>query len=91
MMNGQLITSQDLKEELILIAIEDVTEVREARERIARKQEIVRTNEERLRLALDGTKTGTWDLNPLSRELFLSDRSRELFGITCWRWQPGSA
>ncbi|PSL24532.1 CheR family methyltransferase [Chitinophaga ginsengisoli] len=82
MMNGQLITSQDLKEELILIAIEDVTEVREARERIARKQEIVRTNEERLRLALEGTKTGTWDFNPLSRELFLSDRSRELFGIT---------
>jgi two-component system CheB/CheR fusion protein len=82
MMNGQLITSQDLKEELILIAIEDITEVREARERIARKQEVVRTNEERLRLALDGTKTGTWDFNPLTRELFLSDRSRELFGIT---------
>lgn len=81
MMNGQLITSQDLKEELILIAIEDITEVREARERIARKQEIVRTNEERLRLALEGTKTGTWDFNPLTRELLLSDRSRELFGI----------
>lgn len=82
MMNGQLITSQDLKEELILIAIEDITEIREARERIARKQEIVRNNEERLRLALDGTKTGTWDFNVLSRELLLSDRSRELFGIT---------
>ncbi|SDH00489.1 CheR family methyltransferase [Chitinophaga filiformis] len=81
-MNGQLITSQDLKEELILIAIEDITEVREARERIARKQEIVRTNEERLRLALEGTKTGTWDFNPLSGELLLSDRSRELFGVT---------
>lgn len=81
-MNGQLITSQDLREELILIAIEDITEVREARERIARKQELVRTNEERLRLALDGTRTGTWDFNPLSRELLLSDKSRELFGIT---------
>ncbi|SHN44552.1 CheR family methyltransferase [Chitinophaga sp. CF418] len=81
-MNGQLITSQDLKEELILIAIEDITEVREARERIALKQEIVRNNEERLRLALEGTRTGTWDFNPLSRELLLSDRSRELFGIT---------
>lgn len=82
MMNGQLITSQDLKEELILIAIEDITEVREARERIARKQEIVRNNEERLRLALEGTRTGTWDFNPMSKELLLSDRSRELFGIT---------
>jgi two-component system CheB/CheR fusion protein len=82
MMNGQLITSQDLKEELILIAIEDITEVREARERIARKQQILRNNEERLRLALDGTKTGTWDFNPLSKELLLSDRCRELFGIT---------
>ncbi|ACU61102.1 CheR family methyltransferase [Chitinophaga pinensis] len=82
MMNGQLITSQDLKEELILIAIEDITEVREARERIARKQEVVRNNEERLRLALEGTRTGTWDFNPLSKELVLSDRSRELFGIT---------
>lgn len=82
MMNGQLITSQDLKEELILIAIEDITEVREARERIARKQELVRTNEERLRLALEGTRTGTWDFNPISKELLLSDRSRELFGIT---------
>ncbi|MBW8688242.1 CheR family methyltransferase [Chitinophaga rhizophila] len=82
MMNGQLITSQDLKEELILIAIEDITEVREARERIARKQEVVRTNEERLRLALDGTRTGTWDFNPMSKELLLSDKSRELFGIT---------
>jgi len=81
-MNGQLITSQDLKEELILIAIEDITEVREARERIARKQEVLRNNEERLRLALDGTKTGTWDFNPVTKEILLSDRSRELFGVT---------
>jgi len=82
MMNGQLITAQDLKEEMILLAIEDITEVKQARERIARKQEQIRDNEERLRLALVGTKTGTWDYNPTTKELLLSDRSRELFGIS---------
>jgi two-component system CheB/CheR fusion protein len=81
LLNGQLITAQDLKEEMILLALEDITEVKHARERIARKQEQIRDNEERLRLALVGTKTGTWDYNPLSRELVLSERSRELFGI----------
>lgn len=82
LLNGQLITSQDLKEELILLAIEDVTEVTEARGRIAAKQEQIRNNEERLRLALDGTRTGTWEFNPETREIVLSDRSRELFGVT---------
>jgi two-component system CheB/CheR fusion protein len=81
LLNGQLITSQDLKEDLILLAIEDISEVREARERIARKQEQVRVNEERLRLAMEGTKTGTWDFNPATWEILLSDRSRELFNI----------
>ncbi|SFW81656.1 CheR family methyltransferase [Chitinophaga sancti] len=82
LLNGQLITSQDLKEDLILLAIEDISEVREARDKIARKQEQVRINEERLRLALDGTKTGTWEFNPSTREILLSDRSRELFNIS---------
>jgi two-component system, chemotaxis family, CheB/CheR fusion protein len=82
LLNGQLITSQDLKEELILLAIEDITEVKQARERIANKQEQIRINEERLRLALDGTKTGTWEFNPQTQEIVLSDRSRELFGVT---------
>jgi two-component system CheB/CheR fusion protein len=81
LMNGQLIIAQDLKEEMILLAIEDITEVKQARERISRKQEQIRDNEERLRLALVGTKTGTWDYNPLTKELLLSERSRELFGI----------
>lgn len=82
LLNGQLITAQDLKEEMILLAIEDITEMKHARERIARKQELIRDNEERLRLALVGTKTGTWDYNPLTKELLLSERSRELFGIS---------
>lgn len=39
-------------------------------------------NEERLRLAIESAKEGTWDRNFVTGELFLSDRFKEIFNIS---------
>jgi signal transduction histidine kinase len=48
----------------------------------ARLIEALRTNEDRLRMATDAARLGTWDFNPISGSLQWSDRSRELFGVS---------
>src|SRR4028119_768767 len=39
------------------------------------------TNDELLRLALDGAGLGTWDYNPATDEVYWDARTRELFGV----------
>lgn len=43
--------------------------------------EVLAQKEERWQLALQGNKDGIWDWNMTSRELFQSDRCREIFGF----------
>lgn len=38
-------------------------------------------NESRLRLAINATGIGTWDLNPLTGEMVCSERCHEIFGV----------
>ncbi len=41
----------------------------------------IKESNSRLRLAIESTRMGTWDYNPLTDELELSDRTREIFGF----------
>lgn len=47
-----------------------------------RTNESLERNEERWQLALRGNKDGIWDWNLVSGAVFLSDRSREIFGFS---------
>jgi PAS domain S-box-containing protein len=48
------------------------------RELLRRQQE----SDERYRMALEATKLGSWDYNPVTQELRWDDRCRELFGVS---------
>ncbi|QKZ12851.1 PAS domain-containing protein [Spirosoma sp. KUDC1026] len=48
------------------------------RELLRRQQE----SEERYRMAMEATKLGTWDYNPVTEELRWDDRCRALFGLS---------
>ena len=61
-------------EELILLAIEDVTQRIDA-------EEIIRGNETRLRLATEATGMGTWDLHFKTGKLIWNDQNRAIFGL----------
>ena len=43
--------------------------------------EMLASSEEHLRLATEATDLGTWDYNPVTRQLNWSDRSKALFGL----------
>jgi len=49
--------------------------------KIKRTQETLHASEERLRIATEATKLGTWDMNPITNELFFDNRTRALFGL----------
>ena len=48
----------------------------------ARLIDALRTSEDRLRLATEAARQGTWDFNPVTGDLQWSDRCRELFGLS---------
>lgn len=45
-------------------------------------EEALQQSEERLRLAVEATRLGTWDVNPISGILQWSDRTKALFGLS---------
>jgi PAS domain S-box-containing protein len=47
-----------------------------------RAEAAIRNSEEQKRLALEAAQSGTWEYNPLSREIFWDLRAREIFGIS---------
>src|SRR5918998_845941 len=52
----------------------DVTESR-------RSGEVLRSSEDRLRLAVESTGLGTWDFDPVTRKLKWDERCKEIFGL----------
>src|ERR1051326_6334097 len=50
----------------------DITEEKKAVQQI-------RENEQRLRMAIQSTRLGTWEFHPLTRELSWSDESRKIY------------
>lgn len=53
----------------------DITEERKS-------QRILEENMERLRLAVDSAEMGTWDYDLVTREIVVSERHRQIFGIS---------
>jgi two-component system CheB/CheR fusion protein len=69
-------------EQLIILAIEDMTDKRKVEEGLAEVELLFKESKERLKLAVDAAGLGTWDYNPLNDELILDSRSNEMLGIT---------
>jgi two-component system, chemotaxis family, CheB/CheR fusion protein len=68
-------------EQLILLAIEDITAKRKVEEGLADVERLLVDSKERLKLAIDSAGLGTWDFNLLTRELIWDSRSKEIFGL----------
>jgi len=68
-------------EQLILLAIEDMTDKRKVEEGLAEVEMLFKESKERLKLAVDAAGLGTWDYNPLSGEMILDHRCKEMFGL----------
>ncbi|ABE64965.1 hypothetical protein Nham_4374 (plasmid) [Nitrobacter hamburgensis X14] len=43
------------------------------------------SSDQRLRFAIDQAGVGTWDLDLATQELFFSDRTRALFGLSAFK------
>lgn len=59
----------------------DITALKETEEALAEQKLELQHKEETLRLAIEATDLGTWDLNPQTGELLWSNRCNELFGL----------
>ena len=69
-------------EQVILLAIEDITDQRKVEEGLAEVETLFRESKERLNLAVDAAEMGTWDFNVLTKELILDQRSKALLGLS---------
>ncbi len=72
-------------EQVILLAIEDITDKRKVEEGLAEVEKLFKESRERLKLAVDAAELGTWDFNPLTKELILDDRCKALFGFSSFQ------
>jgi len=69
-------------EQVILLAIEDVTDQRKVEEGLAEVEKLFHESKERLKLAVDSAEMGTWDFNLLTKELILDNRCKALFDLS---------
>jgi two-component system CheB/CheR fusion protein len=69
-------------EQVILLAIEDVTDQRKVEEGLAEVETLFRESKERLNLAVEAAEMGTWDFNLLTKEFILDQRCKSLFGLS---------
>ena len=68
-------------DQLILLAIEDITDKRRVEEGLAIVEKLFEESKSRLKLAVDAAGLGTWDYSPLTKELIWDNRCREMFGL----------
>jgi two-component system CheB/CheR fusion protein len=76
----QIVREND--EQLILLAIEDVTEKKKVEEGLQVALELFKESDERLKIAIEATELGTFDYNPITGELFISERGKEFIGVS---------
>jgi two-component system CheB/CheR fusion protein len=69
-------------EQVILLAIEDITDQRKVEKGLAEVETLFQESKQRLKLAVDAAEMGTWDFNLLTRELILDKRCKALFGLS---------
>ncbi|HEY0246578.1 MAG TPA: CheR family methyltransferase [Mucilaginibacter sp.] len=68
-------------EQLMLMAIEDITDKRKVEAGLAEVERLLSESKERLKFAVDSAGLGTWDYDPRIKELILDKRSKEIFGL----------
>ncbi len=71
-------------ENLIILAIEDITAKRLVQDGHAEVEKLLSENKERLRFAIEAGGLGTWDYYPLSGQMIWDDRSRRLFNLSAY-------
>ncbi|SEA47524.1 CheR family methyltransferase [Pedobacter hartonius] len=69
-------------EQLIILAIEDMTDKRKVEEGLAEVELLFKESKERLKLAVEAAGLGTWDYSPLNDELILDQRSNDMLGLS---------
>jgi two-component system CheB/CheR fusion protein len=90
-LNARQVKSDGRVDSLILLVINDITELSVANDQIKEKQELIFINEERQRLAIDATHYGVWDFEIKSNLLYLSKESRDILGqskLSLQGWEP---
>ena len=61
--------------------VTDVTDRVEAEQRLAESERALRESEERLRLAVQTSSLGWWDMDPRSRRILWSENARRMFDL----------
>ncbi|WP_295716227.1 CheR family methyltransferase [Mucilaginibacter sp.] len=68
-------------EQLILLAIEDITDKRKIEQGLVEVERLLNESKERLKFAVDSAGLGTWDYHPQTKELIWDKRCKEIFGL----------
>jgi two-component system CheB/CheR fusion protein len=69
-------------EQLILLAIEDVTDKRKVEGGLAEAERLLSESKERLKSAVDSAGVGTWDYDPETKTFIYDKRSREILDLS---------
>jgi two-component system CheB/CheR fusion protein len=69
-------------EQLILLAVEDITDRRKVEEGLIEVERLLSESKERLKFAIDSAGLGTWDYDPQARELVWDKRCKEIFDLS---------
>jgi two-component system CheB/CheR fusion protein len=68
-------------DQLILLAIEDITDRRKVEEGLAEVETLFEESKERLKLAVDAADLGIWDYNPMTAELICDNGCKKMLGL----------
>lgn len=69
-------------EKLILLAIEDITAKRKVEDGLMEVERLLSESKERLKFAVDSAGLGTWDYDPVTKELIWDKRCKEIFSLS---------
>jgi two-component system CheB/CheR fusion protein len=69
-------------EQLILLAIEDITYKKKVEDGLAEAERLLSESRERLKFAVDSAGLGTWDYDPQNQELVWDKRCKEIYGFS---------
>ncbi|ETZ22377.1 hypothetical protein [Pedobacter sp. V48] len=68
-------------DQLILLAIEDITDKRKIEEGLVEVEKLFEESKERLKLAIDATDLGIWDYHPLTGKLVCDNGCKKMLGL----------
>ncbi|MGB4398913.1 MAG: CheR family methyltransferase [Daejeonella sp.] len=68
-------------DQLILMAIEDITDRRKIEEGLTEVEQLFEESRERLKMAVDAADIGIWDYQPLTGDLVCDNGCKKMFGL----------